>query len=65
MEYYVLLQSHIAEADKSDHGGMLLMPANIEDMTCVLPWIEEKLWREAQGGVHLDNNNRFLAFVHR
>jgi hypothetical protein len=49
MEYYVLLQSHIAEADKCDRGGMLLMLANIEDMTCVLPWIEGKLWREAEG----------------
>jgi hypothetical protein len=29
MEYYMLLQSHIAEADKADVGVMLLIPANI------------------------------------
>jgi hypothetical protein len=37
MEYYLFLQSHIAQADKSDCIGMLLMPANIEDMTCSYP----------------------------
>jgi hypothetical protein len=33
MEYYILLQSHIAEADKADVGAMLLILANIADMT--------------------------------
>jgi hypothetical protein len=30
--YYVLLQSHITEADKADLGGMLLISANIAEM---------------------------------
>jgi hypothetical protein len=56
----------IAEANMCDCGGMLLMPANIEDITYIPPWIEEKPWREAQGDVHpMDNDNRFSAFVHR
>jgi hypothetical protein len=34
MEYFMLLQSpHIAEANKADVGAMVLIPANIADMT--------------------------------
>jgi hypothetical protein len=64
IEYYVLLQSHIAEADKVNLGGMLLIPANIADMTRVLPKPERELWREEQGHIHpVDNANSFSNFV--
>jgi hypothetical protein len=42
MEYYMLLQSHIAEADKADDGAMLLIRANIADMARTLPYAEGK-----------------------
>ncbi len=44
MMEYMLLQSHIAEADKADVGAMLLIPANIADMTRILPYAEGKRW---------------------
>ncbi len=52
MEYYMLLQSHIAEADKADVGAMLLIPANIADMTRILPYAEGKRWRDQLGRIH-------------
>ncbi len=66
MEYYMLLQSHIAEADKADVGAMLLIPANIADMTRVLPYAEGKRWRDQLGRIHpLDIGNGFSTFVDR
>jgi hypothetical protein len=66
MEYYMLLQSHIAEADKADVGAMLLIPANIADMTRILPYAEGKRWREQLGRIHpLDIGNGFSNFVDR
>jgi hypothetical protein len=63
MEYYMLLQSHIAEADKTD-VAMLLIPANIADMTGTLPYAEKKWWGDQLGRIHpLDIGNGFLAFV--
>jgi hypothetical protein len=52
LEYYILLQGHIAEGDKADQGDMLLIPANIEEMVQALPLREEMLWREEQANVH-------------
>ncbi|MFN9944239.1 MAG: hypothetical protein ACK56I_32695, partial [bacterium] len=64
MEYYMLLQSHIAEADKADVGAMLLIPANIADMTRILPYAEGKRWRDQLGRIHpLDIGNGFSTFV--
>ncbi len=37
MGHNVLLQSHIAEADKANICSMLLIPSNIEDISWVLP----------------------------
>jgi hypothetical protein len=66
MEYYMLLQSHIAEADKADVAAMLLIPANIADMTRVLPYAEGKRWRDQLGRIHpLDIGNWFSTFVDR
>jgi hypothetical protein len=64
MEYYMLLQSHIPEADKADVGAMLLIPANIADMTRTLPYAEGKRWRDQLGRIHpLDIGNGFSTFV--
>jgi hypothetical protein len=63
-KYYMLLQSHIAEADKADVGAMLLIPANIADMTWTLPYAEGKWWRDQLGRIHpLDIGNGFSTFV--
>ncbi len=60
----MLLQSHIAEADKVDVGAMLLIPANIADMTRILPYAEGKQWRDQLGRIHpLDIGNRFSNFA--
>ncbi|MFN9908882.1 MAG: hypothetical protein ACK56F_22615, partial [bacterium] len=62
----MLLQSHIAEADKADVGAMLLIPANIADMTRTLPYAEGKRWRDQLGRIHpLDIGNGFSNFVKR
>jgi hypothetical protein len=64
LEYYILLQGHIAEADKADQGDMLLIPANIEEMMQALPLREEMLWREEQANVHpRDYGYSFSLFV--
>ncbi len=62
----MLLQSHIAEADKVDVGAMLLIPANIADMTRILPYAEGKRWRDQLGRINpLDIGNGFSTFVDR
>jgi hypothetical protein len=54
MEYYVLLQSHIAEADKT----------NIEDMSQVLPRLEREEWSLEQGRTHpIVHRNSFSTVV--
>jgi hypothetical protein len=66
MEYYMLLQLHIAEADKADVGAMLLIPANIANMTRILPYDKGKRWRDQLGRIHpLDIGNGFSNFVNR
>jgi hypothetical protein len=66
LEYYMLLQSHIAKADKADVDTMLLIPANIADMTRTLPYAEGKQWRDQLGRIHpLDIGNGFSTFVVR
>ena len=49
MDYYVLLQSHIAEAHNAELLDMLLIPANVEMMVLPLSTWEKRVWREAQG----------------
>jgi hypothetical protein len=57
MEYYMLLQLHIAEADKADVGA---------DMTRILPYAEGKRWRDQLGHIHpLDISNGFSNFLDR
>jgi hypothetical protein len=64
MEYYMLRQSHIAKADKADVGAMLLIPANIADMTWTLPYAEGKQWRDKLGRINpLNIGNGFSTFV--
>jgi hypothetical protein len=49
MDYYVMLQAHIAEARNADALGMLLIPASVELMVLPLTAWEKRVWREAQG----------------
>ncbi len=49
MDYYVMLQAHIAEAGNADVLDMLLIPANVELMVLSLTAWEKRVWREAQG----------------
>ncbi len=60
----MLLQSQIAEADKADVCAMLLIPANIADMTRILPYAEGKRRRDQLGRIHpLDIGNGFSTFI--
>jgi hypothetical protein len=47
MDYYVMLQAHIAEARNADALDMLLIPANVELMVLPLTAWEKRVWREA------------------
>jgi hypothetical protein len=49
MDYYVMLQAHIAESRNADLLDMLLIPANVELMVLPLTAWEKRVWREAQG----------------
>ncbi len=49
MDYYVLLQSHIEEADKAGLLNMLLILANMEEMVRLHPNWEARAWKERQG----------------
>jgi hypothetical protein len=49
MDYYVMLQSHIAEARNAELLDMLLIPANVEMIVLPLTTWEKRVWREAQG----------------
>ncbi len=48
MDYYVMLQAHIAEARNAELLDMLLIPANVELMVLPLTAWEKRVWREAQ-----------------
>jgi hypothetical protein len=59
MDYYVMLQSHIAEARNAGLLEMLLIPANVEMMVLPLSTWEKRVWRgsrqaacRGQGMVH-------------
>jgi hypothetical protein len=39
MDYYVMLQSHIAETRNAGPLEMLLIPANVEMMVLPLSWL--------------------------
>ncbi len=46
--------------------AMLLIPANIADITRTLPYAEGKRWRDQLGRIHpLDIGNGFSTFVDR
>jgi hypothetical protein len=47
MDYYVMLQSHIAEARNAELLEMLLIQANVEMMVFPLSTWEKRVWREA------------------
>ncbi len=49
MDYYAMLQAHIAEARNADALDMLLIPAKVELMVLPLTAWEKRVWREAQG----------------
>jgi hypothetical protein len=49
MDYYVMLQLHIAEACNAGLLEMLLIPASVEMMLLPLSTWEKRVWREAQG----------------
>jgi hypothetical protein len=51
LDYYVLLQAYIDEAEKAGQAEMLLIPANIEEILRPLPMREEVLWRKEAAGV--------------
>jgi hypothetical protein len=61
MDYYMILQSHIAEARNSRLLAMLLIPANAEMMVLPLPTWKKRLWRETQG--RLPAEDRAWAMV--
>ena len=46
LDFYILLQGQINEADKADQSDILMIPANIEEMASILPQREAMLWRE-------------------
>jgi hypothetical protein len=48
MDYYVMLQAHIAEAQNADALDMLRIPANVELIVLPLTAWEKRVWREAQ-----------------
>ena len=49
MVYYMMLQSHIAEAPNAELLDMLLIPANVEMMVFPLSTWEKRVWKETQG----------------
>jgi hypothetical protein len=49
MDYYIMLQAHIAEARNVDLLDMLLLPANVALMVLPLTAWEKRVSREAQG----------------
>jgi hypothetical protein len=60
MDYYVMLQSHIAEARNMGLLEMLLIPANVEMMVLPLSTWEKRVWREAQGGLPAEDRAWFM-----
>ncbi len=64
MDYYVLLQSHIEEAESAGLSCMLLIPANVEEMVRPLPKWETRVWRECQGRIHaIERATSFADFM--
>jgi predicted GTPase len=64
MNYYVLLQSLIAEAEKAGLLRILLILANVKDMARPLPKWEARAWKEQQDRVQaLDSATCFENFV--
>ena len=66
LEYYVLLQTNIDEADKAGLRDVLLHANNLVAMESLLPPRELMLWREAQGALPMrDHGTAFMGFVAR
>ncbi len=60
MDYYVMLQAHIAEARNADALDMLLIPANVELMVLPLTAWEKRVWREAQGRLPAEDRSWYM-----
>jgi hypothetical protein len=60
MDYYVMLQAHIAEARNVDALDMLLIPANVELMVLPLTTWEKRIWREAQGRLPAEDRSWYM-----
>jgi hypothetical protein len=60
MDYYVMLQAHIAEARNADALNMLLIPANVELMVLPLTAWEKRVWREAQGRLPAEDRSWYM-----
>jgi hypothetical protein len=60
MDYYVLLQSHIAEAHNAELLDMLLIPANVEMMVLPLTTWEKRVWKKAQGRLPAEDRTWYM-----
>ncbi len=60
MDYYVMLQAHIAEALNADALDMLMIPANVELMVLPLTAWEKRVWREAQGRLPAEDRSWYM-----
>jgi hypothetical protein len=60
MDYYVMLQSHIADARNAGLLEMLLIPANVEMMVFPLSAWEKRVRREVQGGLLAEDRAWFM-----
>ncbi len=60
MDYYMVLQSHIAEARNEELLEMLLIPANVEMMVLPLSTWEKRVWREAQSRLPAEDREWYM-----
>jgi hypothetical protein len=60
MDYYLMLQAHIAEARNLGALDMLLIPANVELMVLPLTAWEKRIWRDAQGRLPAEDRSWYM-----
>jgi hypothetical protein len=60
MDYYLMLQSHIAEARSAGLLKMLLIPANVEMMVLPLFTWEKRVWREVQDRIPAEDRAWYM-----
>ena len=65
MDYYVMLQAHIAEARNADALDMLLIPAKVKLMVLPLTTWEKRVWREAQGRLPAEDRAWYMDVPRR